>query len=140
MLGELDIIHVTVITFRNNPLVLSQNHNRWVLDSVLSQLINQIIDGFDITSTKMNRAFCGKMFEVITDDRRFSRKYYYFFSTNKEDPPTSNKDWAISPSVVTVVAPLSVALKTHLYNIMQAQSDNSSFKALRNNMITIGET
>ena len=50
-------------------------------------------DGFDITSTEMNRALCSKMIKVFTDDsivnslniyrRRFSRKYYYFFSTNK---------------------------------------------------------
>jgi hypothetical protein len=65
--------------------------------------------------------------------RRFSKKCYYFFSTNKEDPPPSNKDWAVSPSVVSVVAPISVAFKTRLKNIMQGQSDTSSLGKTRTN-------
>jgi hypothetical protein len=95
-----------------------------------------MIDGYDITTTKMNRALCGKMFKVITDDsivnslliyrRKFSRKYFYFFSTNKEDPLPSNKDWAVSPSVVSIVAPISVAFKTCMNKCMHGQSDTSS--------------
>jgi hypothetical protein len=84
----------------------------------------------------MNRALCGKQFKLIGDDsivnslliyrRKFSKKWYYFFSTDKEESPPSNKDWAVSPSVVSHVAPISVAFKTHLNNSMQGPTDNSS--------------
>jgi hypothetical protein len=66
--GELDLIRAAIISFSKNVHVRSTYQNRWVLDSVLSQLIKEMIDGYDITTTKMNRALCGKMFKVITDD------------------------------------------------------------------------
>ena len=68
MRGELDLICAAIISFSKNIHVKATYQNRWVLDSVLSQLIKKTIDGYDITTTKMNRALCGKMFKVITDD------------------------------------------------------------------------
>ena len=68
MSGEFGIIHAAVIAFSNNVHAISTYQNRWVLDGVLSQLINEIIDAFDITTPKMNKALCGKNFKVISDD------------------------------------------------------------------------
>ena len=70
MHGEFDIICAagTEIAFSNNIHTRSTYQNRWVLDSVLSQLINELIDSFDITTPKMNKALCGKHFKVISND------------------------------------------------------------------------
>ena len=146
--GELDLIHAAIISFSKNVHVRSTYQNRWVLDSVLSQLINEMIDGFDITTTKMNRALCGKQFKQIGDDsivnslliyrRKFSKKWYYFFSTDKEDTPPSNKDWAVSPSVVSNVAPIPVAFK-HKSHRNVADSDSLFVKNLLNDMKTCGK-
>ena len=68
MRGEFDLILAAIIAFSKSVPVRSTYQNRWVLDSVLSQLINEMIDGFDITTTKMNRALCGKQFKQIGDD------------------------------------------------------------------------
>ena len=54
--GEFDLIRAAIISFSKNVHVRSTYQNRWVLDSVLSQLINEIIDSFDITTPKMNKA------------------------------------------------------------------------------------
>jgi hypothetical protein len=114
MRGEFDLILAAIIAFSKSVPVRSTYQNRWVLDSVLSQLINELIDAFDITTPKMNKALCDKEFKAILGDdsafnnlliyrRKFSKKCYYFFSTNKEDPPPSNKDWAwaVSPPCST---------------------------------------
>ena len=45
---EFDLISTAIISFSKNVHVRSTYQNRWVLDSVLSQLINEMIDGFDI--------------------------------------------------------------------------------------------
>ena len=66
--GEFDLIHAAVIAFSKNVHVRSTYQNRWVLDSVLSHLINALIDSFDITTPKMNKALCGKHFKVMSND------------------------------------------------------------------------
>ena len=96
----------------------------------------------------MNRALCGKQFKQIGDDsivnsiliyrRKFSKKWYYFFSTDKEDPPPSNKDWAVSPSVVSNVAPIPVAFKHKLHRSV-AISYSLFVKNLLNDMKTCGK-
>jgi hypothetical protein len=67
MHGELDFICAAVIAFSNNVHARSMYQNRWVLDSVLSQLINELINAFDITIAKMNKALFGKIFKAIGD-------------------------------------------------------------------------
>jgi hypothetical protein len=66
--GELDLICAAIISFSKNVHIRSTYQNRWVLASVLSQLINELIDAFDITTPKMNKALCGKNFKVISDN------------------------------------------------------------------------
>ena len=66
--GEFDLIRAAIISFSKNVHVRSTYENRWVLDSVLSHLINELIDSFDITTPKMNKALCGKHFKVISND------------------------------------------------------------------------
>ena len=60
MSGEFGIICAAVIALSNNVHARSTYKNRLVLDSVLSELINELIDPFDITTPKMNKALCGK--------------------------------------------------------------------------------
>ena len=66
--GEFDLICAAIISFSKNAHVRSTYQHRWVLDSVLSHLINELIDSFDITTPKMNKALCGTNFKVISDD------------------------------------------------------------------------
>ena len=68
MHGEFDIICAagTEIAFSNNIHTRSTYQNRWVLDSVLSELINELKEAFDITTAKMNKALCGKQCKVNT--------------------------------------------------------------------------
>ena len=84
---------------------------------------------------------CGKQFKLIIVNslliyrRKFSKKWYYFFSTDKEEPPLSNKDWDVSPSVVS-----NVAFKTHLNNSMHGPTENSSLGKSRANPAIIQTT
>ena len=77
MSGEFGIICAAVIAFSNNVHIRSTYQNRLVLDSVLSELINELIDAFDITTPKMNKALCGKQFKAIGDDSAFNNLLIY---------------------------------------------------------------